>query len=60
MSTQLIGVLVIGFCAFISLLEGFITARKSLKQNDKVLAAFAVVYLVCGMVILLCLNSITM
>lgn len=59
MSTQLIGVLFIGFCAFISLLEGFISARKALKQNDKVLAAFAVVFLVCGTVLLLCLNSIT-
>jgi hypothetical protein len=59
MSTQLIGVLFISFCAFISLLEGFISARKALKQDDKVMAAFAGVFLICGMVLLLCLNSIT-
>ena len=59
MNTQLIGVLFIGFCALISLLEGFLCARKALKQNDKVLTAFAVVYFVCGMVLLLCLNNIT-
>lgn len=59
MSTQLIGVLFIAFCAFICLLEGYICAHKALKQGDKVMAAFAVVYNVFGMVLLLCLNSIT-
>lgn len=59
MSTQLIGVIFIGFSALISLLEGFISARKAMKENDKVMTAFAVVFLVCGTVLLLCLNSIT-
>ena len=59
MSTQIIGILFIGFCAFISLLEGFICARKALKQNDKIMAAFAIVYNICGVGLLLCLNSIT-
>lgn len=58
MSTQLIGVLFIGFCALISLLEGFYCARKAMKQDDKVLAAFAIVFLVCGAVLMLCLNNI--
>lgn len=59
MSTQLIGVIFIAFCAFISLLEGFICAHKALKHGDKILTAFAVVYNICGIVLLLCLNSIT-
>ena len=59
MSTQTIGIICIGLCAAISLLQGFISAHKAMKQNDKVLAAFAVVFIVCGIAILLCLNGIT-
>lgn len=59
MSTQLFGILLIGLCASISLLQGFVCARKAMKQNDKTLTAFAVVFLVCGVALLLCLNSIT-
>lgn len=58
MNTQLIGVIFIGLCAFISLLQGFNCARKALKEDDKVLTFFAVVFNLCGIVLLLCLNSI--
>lgn len=58
MSTQLIGFIFIAFCTFISLLEGFVCAHKALKYDDRVLAAFAVVYNLCGIILLLCLNSI--
>ena len=59
MDTQLIGVIFIGFCAFVSLLEGYLCAHKALKHDDKILATFAIVYNICGIVLLLCLNSIT-
>lgn len=59
MDSQLISVLFIGLSAFISLLQGFISARKALKENDKVLTAFAVVFLTCGTVLLLFLRSLT-
>ena len=60
MSTQLIGVILIGFCAFLSLLQGFICARKAMKQRSNAMTAFAVVFLGCGMILVLCLSSIRM
>ena len=60
MSTQLIGVILIGFCAFLSLLQGFICARKAMKQRSNALTAFAVVFLGCGVILMLCLCSIKM
>ena len=60
MSTQLIGVILIGFCAFLSLLQGFICARKAMKQRSNALTAFAVVFLGCGVTLMLCLCSIKM
>lgn len=59
MSTQLVGVLFIAFCAFISLLQGLNCARKAMKEGDTVLMVFAVVFNLCGIVLLFCLNSIT-
>ena len=60
MSTQLIGVILIGFCAFLSLLQGFICARKAMKQRSNAMTAFAVVFLGCGMILMLCLSGIKM
>ena len=59
MSTQLVGVLFIAFCALISLLQGLNCAHKALKERDTVMSVFAVVFNLCGIVLLLCLNSIT-
>ena len=59
MSSQIIGILFIGFSACISLLQGLNCARKAMKEGDKVLAVFAVVFNLCGITLLLCLNSIT-
>ena len=53
------GILLIGFCACSSLLQGFNCAHKAIKEEDKVLAGFAVVYIICGATLMLCLNSIT-
>lgn len=58
MTTQLIIILFVGFAAIMAFLEGFICARKALKQSDKVMAVAAVVFIFCGVVLLLCLNSI--
>lgn len=58
MSTQTIIILLIGLCALASLLEGFACARKAVKQNDKTLSVFAVVIIISGIVLMLCLNSI--
>lgn len=60
MSTQLIGVILIGFCAFLSLLQGFICARKAMKQRSNAMTAFAAIFLGCGMILVLCLSSIRM
>ena len=59
MSTQLIGILFIGLCSLVSLIQGFNCASRALKQNDKTLTVFAVVFLVCGVALLICLNNIT-
>ena len=59
MSSQTMGILLIGFCACSSLLQGFNCAHKAIKEEDKVLAGFAVVYIICGATLMLCLNSIT-
>lgn len=58
MSTELVGILLIGLCALVSLIQGFNCARRALKQNDNALTVFAVVFLVCGTVLLMCLNNI--
>lgn len=57
MITQLIGILLIGACACISLVEGFYCAHKAMKQNDTVLAVFAFVFHFCGVILLLCLSN---
>lgn len=58
MSTQIIGMLFIAFCACISLIEGSMCARKAIKEHDTVLTIFGCVFYICGIVLVLCLNSI--
>ena len=58
MSTELVGIFLIGLCSVVSLIQGFSCAYRALKKNDNTLTVFAVVFLVCGTVLLICLESI--
>ena len=59
MSTELIGFIFIAICACISLLQGMHCARLAMKEGDKVMAVGAFVFHTCGLILLLCLNSMT-
>lgn len=58
MSTQIIIILIIGLCALVSILNGFVCAYKAVKQNDKIMSVFAAVFIISGMVLTLCLSNI--